>query len=1543
MILQWLASPEWAQIVKALLHTLWLGALIALVLALVLRRVSNPMARYRCSMAALMAVVVAGLISWSWPSRTDAAMPAQKVSGHTVISQTMEAGDVGGAPEVVVTGDAKPVAAHTPARWTAWMALVWLVGAGLMLVRAGAQVAGAERLRRSCRPLEDSRIDELVKKARETVGLARRLRVVVTDQLTSPAVVGVLVPTLILPLSLVTTLSAEQIRFVLLHELAHIRRGDYLANLVQLFAEALLFFNPAVWWISQQVRREREACCDALAIELSGAPADYARTLVRVAESVLTPTPAAAPALEDRRSHSSLSERVHRLLVPGYRPALRMTWRAMFSALVMGAILLGLSAMGTRVTVAMAAQLLTPQERIDRIEKKMVEYGQKPGADGANSDRQAPQVEVRGHARMADGSALPKGSRLSIHSFSTRSSGVYDAKLNADGSFSQKVRAGMIWVGAEFAGYAPCYVGPYDGSVTNRLETAELVVDRGFEVSVRAADAGTQAPIAGGRLDAQFWLNGHGIGQRTGTASKVTTDSEGRARLTCCLGVPLTLTFNAAGYEIVEERFEKLRPGQELRLVVRRGAVLSGVVVDKAGGRPVSGATIRMLHERGTVERGYSWEDDQRIVAVTDEQGTFVIRQLNPGTRYWLGVSAPGHESVMLPNVRAGQSNLVVRAGPELIVRGRITGDLSRLKQTGGDMTISTTLVQQIIDESTSSWESSQKVEVRDGVGYFQFTNRIASTATLSVAGRTFTRFVDAPVDDWLIDLNSPEFTYMPPKRDVVFRFKHPSGVTPKGTVMVTQPGNDYPNEPAQCCREAEIQNGEVRTKVLVGHRANISPGKTVGYWFKAPFAGYDVTNGSGPMVIDIPVVPAGAIYARARNADGTPAANLSFSAVELKRSPLLGKGGSFSDGGDSYSMNDVPRRWVSGPLPIGGTYQVIGHRDNALCVSKPITLTDEKPDAEVELQFETARAIEGRLLDADGRPVCYAEVSGDARIGTGSYGLKKVQTDDQGAFRFDGATPGVAKYTVSVGSPGCCTEIVPVDFSKMPMLIRLKPGLKLSGQVVDVETGQAVANARLSVSAFDAVGNLPMQYTQTDAEGRFEFNTLGDATYYLYVIGAEIQNPREPRFKAGQGGSLRIEVRVPPGSPLAPKASLGPARGSRVYLINRNNLQSRLHLAAGSSPQTVCEALLKLCGESGVAMQPPVFLFWHEEGYRLLVRALPSQMNEIDRVIQSLNEGRTIQAAGNSPELKTPPAHAARAGSTNLFTRMFLVNMQSLDAVFRGRGVIPETVPVEMSQAFRKLFNGIGVDLRAESGKSLFFSDTRGELLIHATLEDMDAIEALLVCVQPPPQVNIRALFALVPTNGLDRILVRAGLTNVPSMVSTQQILQRLDEGRFRDLEAMLKQREGVQLFSMPSVTTLSGREAMTQIREPGNEAMKRADNMQTNSLPSTGPMLDVIPKVEFDGYTVSLTIAAGLNGLSEFKGNTTPERDGGRQSLDAVVQSGDGEIRAKTAVLDGEILMLGSTCAKAEHPDMRTRCLLVLVAPTIVDPAGNPVHASR
>jgi beta-lactamase regulating signal transducer with metallopeptidase domain len=361
-LLHWLNAPEWTQLVAALLHSLWQGALLAILLAVLLRRLTQPRLRYYASLGTLGILVLASIITWAvlTAPETNAPVAPAPLATESAAAPTF-------APTLNLDSPDKVIAFGTPISpapptvpWTAWLAMVWMLGTFAMLLRAGIKVAGAEKLRRSCQPLTDETMTLLVVEACRAINLARKIRVAVTDQLTSPAVVGILVPTLILPLSLFTTLTPEQIRFILLHELAHIRRGDYLANLFQLLAEALLFFNPAVWWLSHHIRREREACCDALAIQLSGAPADYAKTLVRVAENTLAPAPSTALAFgEDGREPSSLADRVQRLLVPGYRPALRLTWRAMLTSLFVGGTLLFLSAVGTRNTVG---AILSPEK-----------------------------------------------------------------------------------------------------------------------------------------------------------------------------------------------------------------------------------------------------------------------------------------------------------------------------------------------------------------------------------------------------------------------------------------------------------------------------------------------------------------------------------------------------------------------------------------------------------------------------------------------------------------------------------------------------------------------------------------------------------------------------------------------------------------------------------------------------------------------------------------------------------------------------------------------------------------------------------------------------------------------------------------------------------------------------------------------------------------------------------------------------------------------------------------------------------------------------
>ena len=134
------------------------------------------------------------------------------------------------------------------------------------------------------------------------MGIGQPVRVLISGHIDSPCVAGWLRPVILMPAATLLNLSVEQLEAILAHELAHIRRQDYLVNLLQTLAETLFFYQPGVWWVSSQIRRERELCCDDMVVELCGDAVGYARALtrlerLRVSASDLAMSSNAAPLL----------------------------------------------------------------------------------------------------------------------------------------------------------------------------------------------------------------------------------------------------------------------------------------------------------------------------------------------------------------------------------------------------------------------------------------------------------------------------------------------------------------------------------------------------------------------------------------------------------------------------------------------------------------------------------------------------------------------------------------------------------------------------------------------------------------------------------------------------------------------------------------------------------------------------------------------------------------------------------------------------------------------------------------------------------------------------------------------------------------------------------------------------------------------------------------------------------------------------------------------------------------------------------------------
>lgn len=1129
-LMDWLGSEAWAHLVQALWHTLWMGALLALALFMVLRRMVSPILRYRCCALALFGVLVGGLLAWAWLETgarlTDA--PHQSVSyaprgpvvyvperpdGRDGLSGA-QGGRSAGHREVW-TPDPGAVTGRSP-RWVSWAALGWLLGTAAMLARMAAKVVRAERLRNSTHPVEDEGVLRAVREACRRLKMTRRIRVAITEKLCSPAVVGVVMPTLILPLSLVTTISTNHLQLILLHELAHIRRGDYLANLFQCLVESLMFFNPAIWWLSRQMRLEREACCDAEAAGLVEDRLEYARALAHVAEQVLGRSdvgPGMAVALADQRHPSALRDRLQRLLVPGYRRFLGLTWKALFAWLILGGALLLLSALGTQWTVKTAAKLLTPQQRIERIETAMKDLGQ-PLASPAADDNEKIPVEVR--LRTQDGSPMPARIYGAFTVRRQNNTTTIGASPDKDGVFRDTVPRGDLYFYACAEEFAPAFFGPLDVRRSNEVENLQLTLDRGFPVRIQAVAAESGAPLGDAALACQFWQPSGS--QNIGNPVPLATDAEGMALLPHCGPLPLGITVAKDGYETVEKRFDAPRSNATLVLSTVRARPCSGLVMDKLTAQPVREAEVYVLRaEEAPGVSGCDPAHPSSPLAVTDGQGRFLANRLPRNGHYWLLVKADGYADVIVPDTHPGQTNLQVTLGPELRVRGRIIGDLSGLARgpRGPRIAYRSRYEAGNYTHETLNYTT---VSIEDEVGHFEFVSPIAGLLKVEAGGRTFTRDVTAPVADWSIDLSREAAEAQ--TRTVTLRFVHPSKVAPKGTITVDLPGHELHTA---LRKEMEIRDGAVSFEVPVGRDFSFEPAHTVGYWFERQLS-IPVSDSPKPLEISVPVLPAGAIYAQARKVDGALAGNVSFSIAELKRSPLVKAGWPTVPAGDNWIPGGPPRQYVASPLPLGGTYRVIAQQTNTFAVSEPIQLTEAAPDRKVELQFSRGVPIGGLVLSPTGQPLPRASVNLEWLYGGSSFGWQAHWTDEKGRFTFEDCHPRLGQYSMGVHSPGCRSVFLAVNFGKLPMTVRLEPGLKLRGRVIEEKSGRPVLGAQ--VRALAEAGGRPAETTQTDEGGVFLFDTLSDANYNLYVEGCYYEHGSSV-VKAGTAGPVVLKMAV--------------------------------------------------------------------------------------------------------------------------------------------------------------------------------------------------------------------------------------------------------------------------------------------------------------------------------------------------------------------------------------------------------------------------------
>jgi len=295
----------------ALLHFLWQGALIGVVAALVLRLMREAHATQRYAVACLaqlacLAWPLAGLVQ-DWQAVSGLATPV-----------------VGGAAAAVISN--KRLLLGIDAQLPLLVGL-WLACALALTLRCAFGVGWIACARRTGRV--DAGLQQRLSLLAARLGIRRVIELRIVDALASPITAGWLRPVVLVPASLVTGMPPALLDALLAHELAHVRRYDYLVNLLQNTIEILLFYHPVVWWLSRRIRQERELIADAMAADATGEPKQLAEAL-----SELEKLQFAAPRMALGAADGDLLARVRHLVLP--QPTVP-AWKALLPALFLTA------------------------------------------------------------------------------------------------------------------------------------------------------------------------------------------------------------------------------------------------------------------------------------------------------------------------------------------------------------------------------------------------------------------------------------------------------------------------------------------------------------------------------------------------------------------------------------------------------------------------------------------------------------------------------------------------------------------------------------------------------------------------------------------------------------------------------------------------------------------------------------------------------------------------------------------------------------------------------------------------------------------------------------------------------------------------------------------------------------------------------------------------------------------------------------------------------------------------------------------------------
>lgn len=361
----------WANAVGwMLVHSIWQGAIAAAITLALLRIIPTyeSRVRYTAVCAGLLLFVVATVVTFNQLYDSNKKITHPRVAEAEIIEFRQVALTVEPREQNFLSAVTSSLEEHMDL-----VVLAWGIGFLIFSIRLAAGIFYTHRIISTSKIIKGT-WEEFIQNAGRQMGLKRALRVAESARINTPMVIGFLKPVILVPVGMMSGLSTEQLETIFLHELAHVKRNDYIVNVLQSLLETIFFFNPFVWMLSKAIRREREYCCDDIVLNYHGGASAYAHALVRLAEARLTSPALALPLGTDK---NQLLGRIRRIME---RSIARhpVNKRLLFGLLLLGGAVLSISWIGIRPHgSADQSQAVTLQDSLPSKKSDEIRYSRR--------------------------------------------------------------------------------------------------------------------------------------------------------------------------------------------------------------------------------------------------------------------------------------------------------------------------------------------------------------------------------------------------------------------------------------------------------------------------------------------------------------------------------------------------------------------------------------------------------------------------------------------------------------------------------------------------------------------------------------------------------------------------------------------------------------------------------------------------------------------------------------------------------------------------------------------------------------------------------------------------------------------------------------------------------------------------------------------------------------------------------------------------------------------------------------------------------------